>query len=659
MDAGADADVDAPEGMVVTPPAPAALPRLTPCFDGFAESTFADGVSVCEPWPSREPESCAAHEAHFPGRPGCERIGTACTASGFPDGLPADGVHYVRAGATGGDGSLAAPFGSVSEAVAAAAAGDTVAIGVGTYAEEILVDRPMTLVGACAESTILTSSSVSLVAGVVTVDATDVTIENLQFGESERSAIWIEGAHSVVVRDVVIDGATMIGIDAERGADVEVSRVAIRDVARTTTAPVAGFFGRGINAESGAAIRVDSAFIRGSAEFGVLALHEGTRVEAERVAVVDTIGRADGTGGVGMMALDGGSLTARGAVILRAREFGIAMIAPGSTVEAEDLLVRETEPQAGTGVAGRAFGVQEDAAGSCARCFFERNHEATVFVNDGSGTFTDLIVASTRAEPGSTGRGLEISMGGDATAERVFVDEAIEVALIVGGAETHATVRDLTISDILPLPDTGQIGRGISVQSGALLELERAQIADVREHGILVADEAELVVSDLEIRRVSPALNDDFFGRGLAAQTGARVTGTRIDIEDTHDLGLALLAATDSTFTDLRVVTTRQAACVASGCTLLQGGHGVGVYRSTTRIDRLRIDIAEVCGVHVASDGDAVLQTGVVSGSAIGACVQSDDQVVAELQRDVAYVDNDLNLEATMLPVPEPVAIDD
>jgi hypothetical protein len=656
-DGGSDAgDGGTPDGQTVARPTAPALPVLTPCFEGFVERSVGDGTVACAPWPGGEPDECESFEAHFPGRPGCERVGTVCPLGGFAEGLPATGVWYVRAGAMDGDGSVDAPFGSVSEAVAASSPGDTVAIAVGTYTDEVVVDKPLHFVGACAESTVLRSDAETLVAGVITVGATDVEIENLQLADSERSGIWIEGAHDVSIHDVVVDGTTMIGIDVEEGATVDITRVAIRDVARTTLAPVAGFFGRGINVESSATVTVESAFLRGTAEFGILSLGEGTTVGVERVAIVDTTGRDDGSGGVGLMALDGGELTARGVVVLRAQEFGAAAINPGSSISLEDAVVRQTKPQSGTMVAGRAFGLQTNASGSCARCLFEENHEVSTFVHGGTATFSDLIVASTLSAPDTTGRGFEVSTGAEVSCERVLVTDAIESGIIAGGAGTRLTLRDVTVTDIAPFR-TGQIGRGMSVQLGASVEIERGRIADVYEHGILVAS-GELSVTDMEIRRVQPAMNDQRFGRGIAAQIGGSVTGVRVDIEDTYDLGLLLLGAGPSMLGDLRIVNAHVSACADDGCAMHPGGHGLGVYDASAEVDGILIDRADVCGVHVAADGDALLRSGVVKGSAIGACVQSDVQDVAELQRDVSYVDNDLNLETTNLPVPEPIELD-
>lgn len=65
---------------------PLADPALAPCPEGWAEAPGPLGVLVCEPWPLGHRDDCAFDEAHFPGGPGCERIGTACPADGWRQG---------------------------------------------------------------------------------------------------------------------------------------------------------------------------------------------------------------------------------------------------------------------------------------------------------------------------------------------------------------------------------------------------------------------------------------------------------------------------------------------------------------------------------------------------------------------------------------------
>jgi len=60
-----------------------------------------------------------------------------------------------------------------------------------------------------------------------------------------------------------------------------------------------------------------------------------------------------------------------------------------------------------------------------------------------------------------------------------------------------------------------------------------------------------------------------------------------------------------------------------------------------------------LCGIHVAEGGTALLSDGEVTNAAIGACVQNEAQRIEDLQTEVAYRDNGMNLQATNLPVPD------
>src|SRR3990172_8535120 len=134
-DAAPDAGNDAAPVFEPTAPEEPALPSFVPCPAGWREvADEAGSFDTCDPWPTDGPSSCADDEAQFVGGTGCERIGTACPAGDFAEGLPASGVVYVKAGAAaGGDGSLGAPFATIAEGVAAADSGDVIALSKGTF----------------------------------------------------------------------------------------------------------------------------------------------------------------------------------------------------------------------------------------------------------------------------------------------------------------------------------------------------------------------------------------------------------------------------------------------------------------------------------------------------------------------------------------------
>lgn len=71
---------------------PAAAPSVIPCPEGWREvrEDGVEGVVACHPWPEGGPRSCGIDEAHFPGDPGCTRVGTACPGGDWADDLPTD-----------------------------------------------------------------------------------------------------------------------------------------------------------------------------------------------------------------------------------------------------------------------------------------------------------------------------------------------------------------------------------------------------------------------------------------------------------------------------------------------------------------------------------------------------------------------------------------
>lgn len=129
-----------------------------------------------------------------------------------------------------------ARFHRVGDAVAAARAGDTIAIGAGTYREPtIVVDRPVVIVG-LGRPTLDGESSHQ----IMTVTADDVTVRGLRFAHvgtsytEDRAAIKVVGARRCAIVDNVIDDA-FFGIYLAKATDCRVAGNVIRGLARNET----------------------------------------------------------------------------------------------------------------------------------------------------------------------------------------------------------------------------------------------------------------------------------------------------------------------------------------------------------------------------------------------------------------------------------------
>ena len=129
-----------------------------------------------------------------------------------------------------------ASFHRVGDAVGAARAGDTIAIGAGIYREPtIVVDRPLVIVGV-GRPTLDGEGSHQ----IMTVTGDDVTVRGLRFAHvgtsytEDRAAIKVVGARRCVIEDNAIDDA-FFGIYLAKATDCLVQGNVIRGLARNET----------------------------------------------------------------------------------------------------------------------------------------------------------------------------------------------------------------------------------------------------------------------------------------------------------------------------------------------------------------------------------------------------------------------------------------
>jgi hypothetical protein len=144
--------------------------------------------------------------------------------------------------------STPTPYSTVSAAVTAAAAGDTVKVCPGAYAEDVVVDKPLYLKGARAGDSVNSrtfgASNEATVTGLVTVQAEDVKVEGFSLtnpGQGLGVLVKTAGDNAVIKRNIVktvgsntFAGPT-VGVYLELGPDgVRVTGNKISDVQSQT-----------------------------------------------------------------------------------------------------------------------------------------------------------------------------------------------------------------------------------------------------------------------------------------------------------------------------------------------------------------------------------------------------------------------------------------
>ncbi len=200
------------------------------CPDGWEAVPLLEGTpqaySACRP--PALPESCPAGEMSVVGQVDCQPIGDLCPEGDYPTNLPTGKmVVYAKAGATGGDGSLARPFGTLGEALAAAPEGGVIAVGTGTYVENLKVSKEVSLWGVCV-------TGVSLVGTGPTPElwvtkGGSVEVRNLAVG-GQGVGLLVQAGGLPTAQGVWVHQATGVGIEAS-GGTLSLSGVLVSETA--------------------------------------------------------------------------------------------------------------------------------------------------------------------------------------------------------------------------------------------------------------------------------------------------------------------------------------------------------------------------------------------------------------------------------------------
>lgn len=513
VDAGPP-DAGAPDtGLAIAPIALPMPPRLTPCADGWREltDTLTD-VTRCDPWPAEGRLDCPDGETHFVGEPGCHRVGGVCPMDGFPADVPTDAV-YVSAGATGGDGSRASPFGTLQEGIDAAPDGGTVAVGVGDYPEpNFLRERDLTIIGACQDTRVFTDTGIPFFVRLGRLDLRRMTIGGNVLGVSLNASDGTLRELTFETRGTSISVANYGVVDAERiwhrsGAD---SAIRVQAGGRLTLRHAVIESGRGSAMEaSGGTLEASDVLVREMGGDLVLGF-EGAQIQLSRAWLGDgpesTIFATTGSHiGLREVVVRGGD------VVGDTQSLGALF---GSTLEVE-----------------RAWldGLPLVAAGA--------------LDPDASLSVTDVVVTDPVSVPAlGAGHGFEVVDGAEATFTRVRVERATELGFLITGAGTTATLTDVDVRDTVAGPLS--YGRALQTQVGAVVEGTRIAVAGSRELAVVVAGEGaratyrELTVVGTEERSCASTTCQGFgAGTALGAYQGGALDVARFEVAQSALIG--------------------------------------------------------------------------------------------------------------------------
>lgn len=128
---------------------------------------------------------------------------------------------YVNIGNTSGieDGTQTHPFDSITEGIEAVTSGKSVVVAAGTYNEQLIINKGITLQGAGKESTII--SGLGYTGNLVTVTADDVTISGFTIDGNLGTAVGIysDSSSSIEISENLIKSNRDSGILYQRASD--------------------------------------------------------------------------------------------------------------------------------------------------------------------------------------------------------------------------------------------------------------------------------------------------------------------------------------------------------------------------------------------------------------------------------------------------------
>lgn len=602
---------------VAAPAAPSAAPEAPAraCPAGWTEDPLDGGGHACRPFAAVP--ACDVTSAQFPGEAACAPIGATCPTGAWPDDVT-DAI-YVAAGGTG-DGSRAAPFGSLAAAVAVAQDGDTIVVGAGTFEAGVTIAADVTLRGLCPGETVLTLSGEGT-AVVATVGST-VTVRDLRISHSDAVGLDLRGG-VVTVAGVVVDDVGTYGIS---GNGVELTLDEVR-VSKVRPAPETQMYGRGVtfgrgrfvakrlqvdqshqagvwiesdkemdatledfvvygmtpqasDNNRGVALRaygasgdvtVRRAFVAGGNDYAVATFTPGTST-FEDVWVQDVGDDLYDGGAFGGVGAQSGGMVARGVTVrgapASALRYGNGFAEMGQCV-GEDLVVSGVRVGAG-------IGAVSCAAVTLARVDVSDNTGAGLAVEDYAALFTAMAVTDVRAA-NNAGGGVR-SAGAEGTLDRLVATDNAGAGLQISGG--HLSVTDATITS--PSAD----GAGVLAES-ARVALTRVAISDVVLVGVSVAP-ANLT-ADLVDVSIADVRADASAGFSLGVNGDGDLTLQRVSITGTAGGGVSAFEGT---------ATLEDVAVSAIGATT-DGALGIGIQldQTTSTLDRVTVSDAQDAGI--------------------------------------------------------------
>jgi len=565
----------------------------------FSPGDADDGTDYLTPVPEGtnpdDFEQCDVSQALMPQLwgTGCVHIGDACPAGDFPVIPPeVTGARlYVLEGSVAGDGSEGAPFATILEAVAAAASGDVIVVGAGTYTDPIVIDKPLTVWGACVErvkivdtvtndddgtftvndrldirnleitssgmafNQALAEGSTGLVATGIFIHHTtrrailvtsgnsmihDSLIFNINLGGPDLTdarglqAYSITGAAAIEVENVIIEKVSAAIVSMEASTSINATHVLARNSFQGSATDGYPCFGAWRGAHlTGNVIAADQCTFK-----GIQAKDASAVVSISYGAVTDTrtmsFGASAGQLGFGMDAI-ASQLIADHVLVRNAFEFGIGSSSTGTTLNLSDVVVLDTQARPNSsGLYGWGLLMVNGPEVNLERGLFEGNR---IHAEGESTQLNASHIAILHNLESDDGMGLVAMSGSRITLANALFEDIANPNIYVSDAQTQINMSDVLIHHATE-EVSSMSGYGVVLAGGATGILERGVIDDVEVFGVQAESGSTLEAIDVIVSNTRPDDLTQSAGYGVGSLGGSVVSLTRAFINNNHFLGV-------------------------------------------------------------------------------------------------------------------------
>lgn len=495
---------------------------------------------------------------------------------------------------------------------------------------------------------------------------------------SQGGGVRVTQGASASASRVVLERNRHAGIFVSgQGSTADLVDVVARDTRGTA---IDGSFGNGFSVYEGAQAQLSRVVSERNRSVGIVVSGAGSSIVVADAVVRDTDGLEDsspyaGSFGDGLVAQQKAEAKVRRAVLQGNRYSGISAMS-GSRVEAGDVLVLDTLPEASTSRYGFGAMSLEKAELVLDRSVLLRSHAAGVVATGSPGvgaalTLRDCVVRDVYSDAANLdmGYGLLVEHGSQVEVDRAafYGLRSAGVAAVFEG--TDLVLRDVEVAGVErqeSVPDgvVSVAGWGVRVDDGAEVSCERCLLRQFAGVGItamastfsgrsvLVTDPAEDHASEfagagvMAYQDATVALSESVIVAGRAIGLGAQGPGAVMHADDVVVRHIRPAFCFDESYGQESSCRASPKSIGNSACVVaIQGGH----------VQIERFDIAEArCGFGAGWLGTIHATDGRVHHTDIGLNVR--DAVFdfdAVLTPSVRFFDNDTNVDSVQLQLPE------